>query len=163
MKKTMIDLPEAMFVGLTVRTNNANERDPSKAKIAATVQRYHQEDMPDQIEDRIRPGVTFCVYTDYESDFAGDYTFFIGEEVEDFEYIPEGFRTLMIPPQSYTRFTTKSGPMPDVVIGAWQNIWKMSPQELEGARSYIADFEVYNERAADPQNTVLDIYVGVEK
>ncbi|MCX6958657.1 MAG: hypothetical protein NT164_09000 [Verrucomicrobiae bacterium] len=26
---------------------------------------------------------------------------------------------------------------------------------------YLADFEVYDERATDPQKTILDIYVGI--
>jgi predicted transcriptional regulator YdeE len=52
--------------------------------------------------------------------------------------------------------------MPQVDIEAWQKIWAMSDDELGGARSYTTDFEVYDERARDPQNTVLDIYIGIE-
>ena len=34
--------------------------------------------------------------------------------------------------------------------------------KLSGKRKYIADFEVYDERASDPNNTVIDIYIGTE-
>lgn len=163
MKQFTTKLPEFKIVGITARTKLANEMDPATAQIGPTVQRYHQDELPGRIQCRKNPGVTFCVYTDYESDYTGEYTFFIGEQVESFDEISDGLSTLTIPSQSYAKFTTESGPMPDVVIGAWQNIWKMSPQQLGDERSYIADFEMYDERAADLENTVLDLYVGVGK
>jgi predicted transcriptional regulator YdeE len=52
--------------------------------------------------------------------------------------------------------------MPDVIVNAWKKIWKISSEELGGHRSYQTDFEIYDERAADHQNIVLDIYVGIE-
>jgi predicted transcriptional regulator YdeE len=52
--------------------------------------------------------------------------------------------------------------MPDVVVKTWESIWKMSPVELGGKRRYAADFEIYDERAADHQNIVLDVFVGIE-
>jgi predicted transcriptional regulator YdeE len=30
-----------------------------------------------------------------------------------------------------------------------------------GKRAYIADFEVYDERSRDPDNTIVDIYIGI--
>jgi predicted transcriptional regulator YdeE len=47
------------------------------------------------------------------------------------------------------------------VIDAWQQIWKMTTADFGGKRAYRADFEVYDERARDPTNTSLDIYVGI--
>ncbi len=32
-----------------------------------------------RITHRKKPGTTYCVYTDYKSGAAGDYTYFIGE------------------------------------------------------------------------------------
>ena len=43
-----------------------------------------------------------------------------------------------------------------------KEIWKMSAAELGGKRRYQTDFEIYDERAADHQNIVLDIFVGIE-
>lgn len=51
--------------------------------------------------------------------------------------------------------------MPEVIINAWQQIWKMSVNDFGGERAYIADFEVYDQRASDPANTCLDIYIGI--
>jgi predicted transcriptional regulator YdeE len=76
--------------------------------------------------------------------------------------LPEGFQTLVIPKQQYVKFTTRPAPMPDVILNAWKEIWKMSPNELGGKRCYLTDFEIYDERAADHQNIVLDICVGIQ-
>jgi len=72
--------------------------------------------LPSQISHRIEPNTTYCVYTDYESDFNGDYTYFIGEKVSSFDNLPEGFVALTIPAQNYVKFTNGPGPMPHVCI-----------------------------------------------
>lgn len=155
-------LSEIKLIGISTRTNNKNEMDPSLAKISPTVQQFFLHDMPNKLVNRKKPGITYCAYTDYESDFTGDYTYFIGEEVTSFENIPEGLTTLTIPAQTYTRLTTEAGPMPDVLIKTWHNIWLMAPEDFGGTRTYRTDFELYDERASDPQNTVIDIYIGIK-
>jgi predicted transcriptional regulator YdeE len=52
--------------------------------------------------------------------------------------------------------------MPEVVIDAWQKIWKMTSDDFDGDRAYIADFEVYDQRASNPDNASLDIYIGLK-
>ncbi len=165
MQKTQAQLPEIKLIGITCRTNNANifSTDPSKNILAATVQKYFHNGLNAKIPNRQKPGTTYCVYTNYESDFTGDYTYFIGEEVANFNGIETGFETLTIPNQSYVKFTNRPGPMPDVCINMWKDIWKMKPSELGSERAYIADFEVYDERSQDHSNVVLDIYIGVKK
>lgn len=159
----MTALPEIKLVGITCRTNNQHifEADPATNKIAATVQKYFYQQCGDKIKGRKKPGTTYCVYTNYESDCTGDYTYFIGEAVSAFEDIPEGFETLIIPAQSYAKFTNPPGPMPAVCVDMWQNIWKMTATDLGGERAYLADFEVYDERSQDHQNMILDIYIGI--
>ena len=162
MHKIQSNLPEIKLVGLSVRTNNKAESNPATAKISPCVQQYFQQQWAEKTPHRISPGKTFCAYTNYESDYTGDYTFYIGEEVNSIEGIPEGLEIHIIPPQAYVKFTTEPGPMPNVVIKAWQEIWKMSSHDLGRQRRYHTDFEVYDERAQDPQNTILDIYIGID-
>lgn len=159
----MVELPEIMLVGITARTNNAAEMDPTTAQIGATLQSYFYGDIPNKIYHRKTPGITYCIYTEYESDFTGNYTYFIGEEVTSFENLPDKCTTLSIPAQKYVKFTTESGQMPDICIQEWVKIWQLSDDKLGGKRSYIADFERYDERATDPQNTALDIFIGIQK
>lgn len=165
MQKKITTLTELKLVGITTRTNNAKifEQDPSTNEIAATVQKYFHNGLAAKINARQNPGTTFCVYTNYESDVNGDYTYFIGEEVSSFDGIDKEFETLTIPAQNYVKFTNQPGPMPAACVDMWQNIWKMSASNLGGERAYIADFEVYDERSSDHNNVTLDIYIGIRK
>lgn len=158
-----IELDEIKLVGISCRTNNRSEMNPDTAKIGTTVQKYFSDQIPSKILKSIHPGITYCVYTDYESDLTGDFTFFIGEVVDTFDNISDTLDITIIPPQSYVKFTTEPGAMPEVCINMWQKIWALKPDELGGNRNYIADFEVYDERAIDRSNTVLDLYIGVKK
>lgn len=169
MQKQIIRRGEIKLVGITVRTNNASESkfDAETAKIFPCVKRYFHEAIFNQIKHRVKPGTTLCVYTEYESDFTGDYTYFIGEEVSSFKGQNPEFQQIVIPQQKYALFTTNKGPMPGVVQETWAHIWDMEKKqnsELGGVRGYVADFEVYDERASDPthQNIIVDIYIGLK-
>lgn len=162
MQKSAVTKPSIKLIGLTTRTNNQQEQNPATAKIGALVQQYFSEGIANKILDRTNPGITYSVYTDYDTDHHGEYTYFVGEEVSSVKDIPEGLRMITIPQSKYQRFTTQAGTMPTVVIQAWQNIWQMSAQDLGGERRYIADFEIYNERAADPNKSIVDIYIGIQ-
>jgi predicted transcriptional regulator YdeE len=165
MQKIITPLPEIKLVGITARTNNTHlfESNPSTNIIATTVQKYFYGGLAEKILERKKPGTTFCAYAHYESDYRGDFTYFIGEEVTSLENIPDGFESLIIPPQLYAKFINEPGPMPAVCIDMWQNIWKMNAADLGGTRSYIADFEVYDERSRDHNHVTLDIFIGIKK
>lgn len=163
MKKQKISLPEIKLVGISVRTNNEAEINPLTGKIFGCIQRYFHQALAENIPHRKKPGTTFCVYTEYESDHTGDYTYFIGEEVESFDDYPSDFVTHTIPLQDYVKFTNGPAPMPEVVREPWFKIWQMSEEDLGGKRLYKSDFEIYDERASDHQNIVLDIFIGIEE
>lgn len=162
MKKELVNKSEIKLVGLTARTNNKNEMNPQTAKIGALMGRYFSQQIANQIPNRKHPGVTLSVYTNYDSDEHGDYTYFVGEEVSSFDNLPAELQKITIPASRYQKFTTEAGVLPQVVINAWQQIWKMSAADFGGPRAYKADFEVYDQRAHDPANTSLDIYVGIK-
>jgi predicted transcriptional regulator YdeE len=162
MKKELANKSTIKMIGLSARTNNKNEMDPATSKIGELAGRFWSQNLGAQIADRKNPGVTLAVYTEYDSNEHGDYTYYIGEEVNSFENVPAEFHPLTIPAANYQKFTTPSGKMPAVVIDAWQQIWKMSDEQLEAERAYVADFEVYDQRAADPANASLDIYIGIK-
>lgn len=160
MEQTQTQLPEIKLVGITARTNNISEMDQSIAKIGPTLQKYFQGGLAEKIPNRTNPNITYCAYTEYKSDFNGDYTYFVGEEVNSFDNLPEGFVALTIPAQNYTKFTNGPGPMPEVCIDIWKQVWVDSA--LDSRRNYIADFEIYDQRAKDANNVVLDIYIGIK-
>lgn len=162
MKKSYVELDEIKLSVITCRTNNVNETDPQKAKISSCVQNYFHNNIADKFTHRVNADRTLCCYTDYENDHTGNYTYAIGEEVGSFEGALDIFTTLIIPPQMYVKFTIGPGSMPDVLVNAWQEIWKMEDKDFGGKRSYYTDFEVYDERASDHRNVTLDIYIGLK-
>lgn len=163
MQRTSLTLPEIKLVGICVRTSYDLELDKMKGHIFPCIQQYFHGALFEKIPNRKKPGTTFCAYTDYDTDYKGAYTYFIGEEISSLDApLPEGFKELVIPKQQYVKFTTPPAPMPDVIVNAWKEIWEMSPKELGGKRRYDTDFEIYDERAADHQNIVLDVYIGIQ-
>lgn len=160
MQKIQTTCLEIKLVGLKrIRTSNEAEFNPETAQIGSCFQKYVQGDYPSKIENRKNPGKTFAVYLEYESDHRGKYSWFIGEEVTKFGEIAEGMESFIIPAQTYSKFTTDPGIMPNIVIEAWQEIWQMN----DANRNYKADFEVYDQRAQDPTNAVVDICIGITK
>jgi predicted transcriptional regulator YdeE len=163
MDKLFLGLSEILLVGIKASTNNALEMNPQSAKIGITMQKFFAENLVAKIKNIKSPSKTFSVYTDYESDFTGDYTYFIGKEVTSLDQVDEGLEVLIIPAQQYAKFTnSQPGPIAKVALDMWQTIWKMDVSDLGGKRAYIADFELYDERSFDFQNAVLDIYIGLE-
>jgi predicted transcriptional regulator YdeE len=161
-QRTKVEKSEIKLIGITTRTNNKNlfDADQSKNNVAAIVMKYFHEGLAEKIQHRIKAGTTYCAYTEYESNHTGDYTYFIGEEVDSFDNIPEDFVSLIIPAQKYVKFTNGPGPMPAVCVDIWKEIWK--DEELEASRVYISDFEIYDERARDRANLILDLYISVK-
>jgi predicted transcriptional regulator YdeE len=159
----ILEKPEILLVGVCVRTNNKQEVNKMDGRIFPLVRKYFHEALAEKIPLRKTPGTTFCAYTNYESDQHGDYTYFIGEQVTAFdERLSAGFQTLTVPAQTYAKFTTKPAPMPDVLLKVWNTVWNISPQDLGGKRTYVTDFELYDERAKDHQNIVLDLYIAIK-
>ena len=81
MQKVYSSLEEIKLVGIKIRTCNKDELESKTPKIMGCVQRYFQHQLSNRIANRANPLVTYCAYTEYESDYSGEYTFFIGEEV----------------------------------------------------------------------------------
>ncbi|MDR0296466.1 MAG: GyrI-like domain-containing protein [Rickettsia sp.] len=159
MEKVQLQLNAIKLVGIKVRTSNIAEFNPKTAKIAACFQRFFQEQLAEKILNRVNPDVIYSVYTEYESDYTGEYSYFLGQETAT--TIPEGLDSLIIP-EKYIKFTTKPGSIPDIVIKSWQEIWQMSVEYLGGIRNYTADFEVYDQRSRDTKNATVDIYIGIK-
>lgn len=162
MHKSLTSRDSIKLIGIASRTNNQAEMRGENAVIPSTIQEFYTQGFAQAITST-KPDTTYHIYTEYDSNENGDYTFFVGKEVRDFQDIPAGCRTLEIPAQSYAVFTNSAGPMPAVCIDMWKRIWTMNEADFGGKRTYIADFEIYDGRSQDPLHTVLDIYVGIHK
>ena len=97
-------------------------------------------------------------FTDYESDYTKPYTTLLGCEVENLNIIPKGMIGKEFEGGSYRKFTAKGDLVKGAVFGEWSKIWEM---DLE--RVYTADFDAYGEKAQNPTNAEVDIFVAIKK
>jgi predicted transcriptional regulator YdeE len=157
----MVDQKEFTVVGISARTNNAQEA-AGNGVIAKQWDRFYKEGILDKIQNKADPSI-YALYTDYASDRNGDYTFIIGAKVRDASAVPSGMVAQTVSEGKYAVLTSERGPIPKVIVEAWQQIWNREDQgQLGGKRAYKTDFEVYDQRAHDPQDSQIDIYVGVK-
>lgn len=163
MRYQKIELTPKTLVGKKIRTNNRDEMDPTLQKIASFAGAYWGNQESQHIKHRCHPGLTYAVYTDFERADKGEYTYFLGEEVSSLEGQDwDKYATLIITPGSYQKFTTDQGVIPDIVVSSWKEIWSMKPEAFLGKRKFNTDFEVYDQRAANPGSAIIDICIGVE-
>ncbi len=143
-------------IGISITTTNEKEAS-TEGKIPGLWNRYFQEQIMQHIPNQ-QTKKTFAFYSNYESDETGTYTFTIGMPVSSLEDVPENRTTLTIPAATYAVFTTRKGPVAEIVCEAWEYIWKWSK---ENKRAFTIDFELYDEKATDPNNAQLDIYIAL--
>jgi predicted transcriptional regulator YdeE len=160
-KPRVVEEPEFSVIVIEARTNNAREMTPNGV-IPKQWDRLFKEGILERIPNRTGADIV-VVYTDYASNHNGDYTYILGARVRDASVVPPGMVVRRIPKARYDVFTTERGPVGKVVSEAWQEINRLTDRsELGGRRAYKADFEVYDEHSRDPQNSQVDIYVGIE-
>jgi predicted transcriptional regulator YdeE len=153
---------EFQVVGIEASTNNTKEAGQD-AIIGKLWQQFLSEGLLNKIPGRVDHSI-IAVYTDYATDWRGQYTFILGAKVQPVPnpVIPEGMVVKTVPAGKYAVFTSERGPVAKVVVETWKRIWAYYQSPANGQRAYGADFEVYDQRAADPNNAEVDIYVGVK-
>ncbi len=145
--------------GLTARTNNAHEMS-GKGRIGSVWQDFLKPGLVGKIPNKV--GVDLVVvYTDYETDHTGHYTYLLGVPIFSAEPLPADLTVRHVPAGRYAVFSSNRGPLKQIVPEIWQQIWAMSPEELGGTRAFKTDYEIYDQRAADPENAQIDVYVGL--
>ncbi len=141
-------------IGITVRTTNENGK--AEQDIPALWGRFMGEGTLEKIPNKIDDTI-YCMYTEYEKDYTGAYTTIIGCKVTSLENIPEGMVGKTVETANYVQYIAKGNVMQGVVQDAWKNIWN---SDIE--RAYTADFDVYGEKAQNPENAEVEIFVSVK-
>lgn len=159
MHETMTHMPAMTLTGVAVRTSNLRESSP-EAQISSLWERYFASGLQ-QKPGLQNPTVLYALYTDYESDVNGEYTLLLGHETER-AVSGWGENSATVPEAAYIKFTSKRGPVQRVVIELWQEIWAFF-QNAELERTYSGDFERYDVRDFNPEDTVVDIFVAVKE
>lgn len=147
-------------IGISARTTNAKEV-TAEGVIGPMWGRLFQEGLLAKVPNKADQSIV-AVYTDYASDHNGEYTYVLGARVSSDTDVPAGMIAKKIPAQKFAVFTSENGPAPKVVPQLWMKINSLPKTAVGGDRQYKADFEIYDERARDPQDLQMDIYIGIK-
>jgi predicted transcriptional regulator YdeE len=161
MQPKILEVKEFSVIGIEARTNNAKEMTDGGV-IPKQWNRFFAEGILDRIPNKADPTI-YALYTDYASNRNGDYSFMIGAKVDDTAVIPPGMVAKKVLAGKYAVVTSTRGPVQKVVPQAWQEVWSLEDKsQLGGARAYRTDFEVYDQRSRDPQDSQIDIFIGIK-
>lgn len=147
-------------VGIAARTSNAKEMS-GRGVIPQQWDCFMKEGILARIPHRA-DDIICALYTGYAKGRDSDYDFVIGARVSRALEIPPGMVLRHVPAGKYAVVTSDKGPGFQVVPAAWHRVWQLEDKsELGGVRAYATDFEVYDQRAQDPQALQVDLFVGI--
>ncbi len=146
--------PSFQIIGISLRTTNENGQ--AGRDIPQLWQRFFAENILEKIPNK--SGTTiYSVYTDYEKDYTRPYTVILGCRVTDSQTIPEGMVAKTIPEGNFAQFIAQGHPSSNPVFNEWVKIWNANLD-----RDYSADYEVYSEKAHNPENAEVDIFIAIK-
>jgi predicted transcriptional regulator YdeE len=143
------------IIGIAVET--ANGEGEAMTDLLELWGRFQSENLLERIPNQVSSDI-FSIYTDYESDFTGKYTCILGLRVSSLDVIPEGMIGRDFEAQNFKTFLAQ-GELPNAVVETWKEIWN-SDKELN--RSYTYDFEVYDDRARNGDQSEVSIYIATK-
>jgi len=147
------------IIGISTKTSNANEL-TAQAKIPQLWQDFYEKNIVDQLSKLDNQNV-YGLYSDYETDVNGNYAITIGVEASKMNDASPEWVIKTIPAAKYLVFTSHKGKMPEIVIQTWQEIWAwFANSKVE--RTYTGDFELYDERCANPQAAQVEVYIAIK-
>lgn len=156
----MITQKEFQLIGLKVRTSNTIEA-TAQGEIPKLWTKLFAENVKAQIPDASGDEI-YAVYCNYESNEKGSYDFFLGYKVSGLSSVPAGLHEQTIQAGNYKKLETSRGAVFQVVPEIWFKIWKMTAAEFGGERVFQTDFEVYGSRAQNPNDAVVEVYLGIK-
>jgi len=161
MKPKIVEQSEFSIIGIQVRTSNAKEM-TGQGDIPKQWSKFYKEGIADKIPHKVDSTV-YAVYTNYASDYNGEYDFIIGMKVSGASDVPPGMVAKKVPSGRFAVITSAKGPVERVVPQAWQRVYSLDDnRQLGGARAYKADFELYDQRSQNPQDAQVDLYIGLK-
>jgi predicted transcriptional regulator YdeE len=146
-------------VGIAVRTSNAEQMTEARP-IGKQWERLFKEGVLAAIPNKA-DGNILALYSEYASDKDGEYTYLLGARVTKVENAPAGMVVKNVPAGRYAVFTSERGPVQKVVVEMWRRVWETPKSALGGDRAYKTDFELYDQRAKNPADSVVDLYLAV--
>lgn len=147
-----IKIDKFHLIGISTRTSNQNQQ--AARDIPELWNRFHTEQVLENIPNKIDSTV-YSVYTNYEGDHMLPYDIILGCKVSSLDQVPEGMTAHTFEGGNYKKFLAKGNLAQGAVYNAWLKIW-----ESDINRAYTADFECYGEKAMNPENAEVDIFIA---
>ena len=147
-------------MGIAIRTSNAEQMTEARP-IGKQWERLFKEGVLAEIPNKA-DGNILAVYSEYASDKDGEYTYLLGARVTKVDNVPAGMTVKKVAAGKYAVFTSERGPVQKVVVEMWQRVWATPKSAMGGERNYKTDFEVYDQRAQNPADSVVDLHVAVK-
>lgn len=141
-------------IGISVRTTNENGQ--AASDIGLLWERFMTEGILQKIPHRINDDI-LSIYTNYESDHTRPYDTILGCKVSSLDSIPDGMVGQAFAGGTFAKFIAKGDMTKGTVYRTWGDIWSTDLNRL-----YTADVEVYGEKASNPANAEVPIYVAVK-
>lgn len=142
-------------IGISVRTTNENGQ--AAQDIGQLWARFISENSMEKIPNKINHDI-YSIYTNYESDHTEAYDTILGCKVTSLDEIPEGMVGQSFDGGTFAQFLSKGDATKGAVYNSWVAIWNTDLDRL-----YTADFEIYGEKAKDPSNAEVDIFVAIKE
>ena len=150
----MENIEKFKIVGIEIKTSNLNGR--GIQDIGKLWAEFFAKNISSQIENKISDEI-YAIYTDYESDYTGEYTCIIGMKVNAIDNIPKRLIGRKFAGGNYQKFIAK-GQLPNAVASTWNEIWSKD-NELD--RKYSADFEVYGKNSQLGESSEVEIFIAI--
>lgn len=142
------------IVGIAIKTSN-HDHNKLHSDMQSLWHKFISENIIDKIPNKISNEI-YCVYTDYEGDYTKPYLALLGCKVTNVNNIPNELIGKSFNGGTYIKKIAKGNIFQGIVFDAWKAIW-----EQNISRNYLADFELYGDKAQNPENSEVDIFVGV--
>ncbi|MGF7532979.1 GyrI-like domain-containing protein [Bacillus mexicanus] len=155
----MTYLEQKRFAGLSQRTSNALEMTEDR-RIPALWDQFWEQDMSALFSLAEKDQSIIALYSNYEQETNGFYTFSVGTFQEESGTVPQPYENINLPASAYAVFTSRTGPIEEVILETWKEIWTWDQRHL---RTFTGDFEIYDQNAAIPQRAQVRIYVAIRK
>ena len=142
-------------IGISIRTSNENNQTASD--IGSLWARFMTENILQKIPNKISDAI-LSIYTNYESDHTKPYDTILGCKVSSLDEIPVGMVGQSFEGGTFAKFVSKGDVTKGAIYNTWVEIWNTNLNRL-----YTADFEIYGEKAKDPSNAEVDIFVAIRE
>ncbi|AEA42814.1 GyrI-like domain-containing protein [Fluviicola taffensis] len=150
----MIQQKGFKIIGISVETSNQGGE--ASSAIGALWGQFISENLLSKIPNQLDSDI-LCIYTNYESDYTGKYTCFLGVKVSSLEKIPEGLVGQEFEGGKFQPFLAQ-GEFPQAIVDTWQSIWD---QDKSLNRSYTYDYEVYDDKSRQGEESEAAIFIAI--